>query len=499
MSLDINGSNMSERQLVTFHLGNDEFGADIMNVKEIVRVSEITKVPNAPAYIEGVCNLRGNVLPIVDGRVRLNMSKKENDENSRVLVIDTGGKTTGMVVDRVSEVMRVSEADIEPPPSIIRSIESEHLNGVVKLNNGSRLIMLLQMDKILDSDEAEIIRNEANERIKAAAQETREKETVDEEQMVSFVLGNEEYGINIMHVKEIIRVPEVVQVPNSEAYIDGVVSIRNNLLPIINMRKYFGLEVKEITDHTRILVVDMGTVTSGIMVDRISEVIRVPANLIQPPPAVFCGSEGSQFKGVAKLDNGKRLILLLEPSKLLLVEDLKNMETSQSGVSEAKSIEKQLLDEEQLVTFKIDREEYGIRITDVQEINRMTDITKIPRAPRFIEGIVNLRGNIIPAMDLRKRFGLDEKVRSDSTRVIIVDLEGKKTGIIVDSVSEVLRFEKSLIDNPPQILSNGIEEKYIEGVGKLNDGKRMILIINLREILLYICAEASKNSKRKSR
>jgi len=81
-------TNLSERQLVTFHLGNDEFGADIQHVKEIVRVPEITKVPNAPEYIEGVCNLRGQVLPVIDGIIRLNLSSKKNDKNNKILVIE---------------------------------------------------------------------------------------------------------------------------------------------------------------------------------------------------------------------------------------------------------------------------------------------------------------------------------------------------------------------------------------------------------------------------
>lgn len=109
-----------------------------------------------------------------------------------------------------------------------------------------------------------------------------------------------------------------------------------------------------------------------------------------------------------------------------------------------KTIEKQLLDEEQLVTFKIDKEDYAIKINFVQEITRMTEITRIPRAPYFIDGIVNLRGNIIPALNLRKLFEMNEKQVTDSTRIIIVDLNNKKTGIIVDEVSEVLRFEKIL-------------------------------------------------------
>jgi purine-binding chemotaxis protein CheW len=96
---------------------------------------------------------------------------------------------------------------------------------------------------------------------------------------------------------------------------------------------------------------------------------------------------------------------------------------------------------------------------------------------------VNLRGNIIPVLDLRKFFGLSEKGMTDATRIIIVDSAGAKTGIIVDSVSEVLRFEKALIEPPPELLSNGIDSSYVEGVGKLDDGKRIVLILRLDKIL----------------
>jgi len=133
MATGMNDASFTERQLVTFLLGEDEFGADIMDVREIIRVPDITRVPNAPEYVEGACNLRGNVLPIIDGRTRFNLEKKKKDENSRVLVIDVNGKATGMIVDKVSEVMRVNTADIEEPPQIVKNVDADYLKGVVKL------------------------------------------------------------------------------------------------------------------------------------------------------------------------------------------------------------------------------------------------------------------------------------------------------------------------------------------------------------------------------
>ncbi len=478
-----------ERQLVTFHLGDDEFGADIMHVKEIVRVPEITRVPNALNYIEGACNLRGSVLPIIDGRARFNMEKKEKDENSRVLVIDANGKSTGVIVDRVSEVIRVSTANIEDTPQIVKNMDADYVKGIVKLDNGNRLIMLLDIVKVVNGDDRAKTQTGEREFAGEPFLKTSEDATLNtagDEQLVSFLLGKEEYAIGIMQVKEIIRVPEMMKVPNCEAYVDGVVSIRKHLLPIINLRTYFGMESTGITDHTRVLVADMGGFTAGFIVDKVSEVLKVPADMIQPPPR-FSAQRGEQLKGVAKLDNGKRLILMLDPSKIIsadayrMISDLKG--ASQENDDEMKGIEKQMMDEEQLVAFKIDNEEYGIKIKDVQEINRMTEVTQIPRAPHYIEGIVNLRGNIIPVLNLRKFFGLSENGMTDATRIIIVDSADVKTGIMVDSVSEVLRFEKALIESPPELLSNGIDSSYIEGVGKLDDGKRMVLILRLDKVL----------------
>jgi len=489
MDNDLNNTNVIERQLVTFLLGEDEFGADIMDVKEIIRVPSITKVPNAPGYIEGACNLRGNILPVIDGRTRFNMERKIKDENSRILVIDIGGKATGVVVDKVSEVMRVAISDIEEPPHIVKNPDSDYLSGVVKLDNGNRLIMLLDVVRALNVNGAvkDLINVHGESSQNGILVNNTSTESVDEEQLVSFILDQEEYAIGIMEVKEIIRVPQIVKVPNCEAYIEGVVSIRNNLIPIINLRTYFGMGPIDIDDHTRILVVDMGAFTAGIMVDKISEVLRVPTSIIQPIPK-FSSQSGEQLKGVAKINNGKRMILILEPSKLILDDEI-SVISEINGVHEQDadegSITRQLLDEEQLVTFKIDQEEYGVKIANVQEINRMTEVTKIPRAPYYLEGIVNLKGNVIPALDLRRLFKLSEKQVTDATRIIIVELHGKRTGIVVDSVSEVLRFDKTLIEAPPDILSSGIDSDYVEGVGKLDGGKRMILILDISKVLSF--------------
>lgn len=134
----------------------------------------------------------------------------------------------------------------------------------------------------------------------------------------------------------------------------------------------------------------------------------------------------------------------------------------------------------QLVSFKVGREEFGVDILKVQEINRMMKITKVPNAPDFVEGVVNLRGRIIPVIDLRKRLSIEDKSHDSKTRIIVVDIIGNIIGFIVDEVNEVLRISKDIIENPPELVSQA-DSDFITSVAKLED--RIIILLDLDNLL----------------
>jgi purine-binding chemotaxis protein CheW len=134
----------------------------------------------------------------------------------------------------------------------------------------------------------------------------------------------------------------------------------------------------------------------------------------------------------------------------------------------------------QLVTFRIDEEEFGVDILRVQEIIRMMGITKVPKAPDFVEGVINLRGNVIPILDLRKRFRLEPREHDGQTRIIVIEIDNLVVGFIVDSVSEVLRIPENTVEPPPSVVS-GLDSEYISGVGKLDD--RLLILLDLNKLL----------------
>ena len=134
----------------------------------------------------------------------------------------------------------------------------------------------------------------------------------------------------------------------------------------------------------------------------------------------------------------------------------------------------------QAVTFALDNEEYGVDIAQVQEINRMVTITHVPRAPQFMEGVINLRGQLIPIIDLRTRFGMPRAERTKNTRIVVTDVGSKRIGMVVDSVSEVLRIPVEQIEDAPD-LGAGVDTEYIRGVGKMGD--RLIIMLDLGRVI----------------
>ena len=134
----------------------------------------------------------------------------------------------------------------------------------------------------------------------------------------------------------------------------------------------------------------------------------------------------------------------------------------------------------QVVSFSLGSEEYGVDIAQVQEINRMVAVTHVPRAPVFMEGVINLRGQLIPIIDLRTRFGMPRVEHTKNTRIVVTEVGAKRVGMVVDSVSEVLRLPVEQIEDAPEMIT-GVDTEYIRGVGKVDD--RLIILLDLAKII----------------
>lgn len=134
----------------------------------------------------------------------------------------------------------------------------------------------------------------------------------------------------------------------------------------------------------------------------------------------------------------------------------------------------------QLVSFKLDEEEYGVDVLKVREIIRMPSITRVPNTPHYVEGVINLRGKVIPIMSIRKRFGLGEVENDKSTRIMVMDVDGELMGFIVDSVSEVIRISEQEIQPPPPVATGGLDQECMSGV--VNQPERLLVLLDLEKM-----------------
>jgi len=140
-----------EKQLVIFELGNENFGIDIASVEGIVKLQEITKIPQAPSYMEGITNHRGSVLPVIDLHKRFGIGEHEQTNDARIVVANVGEIKIGMIVSAVSEVLTIDDSVIEPPPPMVSNVNSEFIVGVAKIDK--RLVILLDLAKVLSAEE----------------------------------------------------------------------------------------------------------------------------------------------------------------------------------------------------------------------------------------------------------------------------------------------------------------------------------------------------------
>jgi purine-binding chemotaxis protein CheW len=474
------------QQFVTFLSGDEVFAADMSPVKEIIRVPQVVRVPLAPAALEGLANLRGKVLPIISLRRLFGFPELEHDDSTRALVIDVG-QPLGFVVDRVSSVMGVDAGHIEDVGSISTTVNTEVLSGLIKDAGGHAMIMVLDFAKLIQREFSQIAAITKNTSVASSAQaqvQSEEEDSSDELQLVSFSVEGQEYAIAIEDVQEIVQVPEaVIHVPRSESHVLGVMTLRNRLLPLVRLRRIFGLPDSDLDEKSRIVVLTLNGVSVGVVVDAVSEVLRVSKSGVDALPALLA-REGNlaEVTAICRLDNGKRLVSIMTARNLFdhsaIKEALNTVNESELETSaEAKDVDDNLDDDEQVVVFRLDKEEFGAPIASVQEIVRVPEeLVRVPQAPSFVQGVINLRGTVLPVIDLRLRLGLKQVERTDRQRIMVFLISDVRTGFIVDQVAEVLKIPKSAIESAPQLSSE--QSLLLSRMANLEKQKRMVQLLD---------------------
>lgn len=503
---DTEQPSVQDNQFVTFSVSGEMFAVPMGPVQEIIRVPEVARLPLAPPSLAGLSNLRGRVLPIVNLRKIFNTEHREHDDATRALVIDIG-QPLGFVVDRVSSVISVEPGEMQSASAVQSIAQADYLTGVIQrtLPDGStQLLMALDFDHLVRETFCQLRaraggsggsgRASFNDRGTSAPVEVAGN---DDLRLVSFTVSDQEYAIDIADVQEIVQVPpSITALPNTAHHCLGVISLRQRLLPLVSLRGLFGLPMHELDEHHRIVVVSLaGRGQVGLVTDSVKEVLSVPRAQADSMPGILSrGDDMQEFSSICRLEGGKRLVSIIDSSKLLGLPAMQDVMQagdggSQTGTNPGVTMNQDqgagspADDDAQVVIFRLGAEEFGVPIMSVQEIVRVPEsLTKVPKTPSFVEGVINLRGTVLPVIDQRVRLGMPAIERNDRQRIMVYTLgSGLRTGFIVDSVAEVLRIPRSHIERSPELSDE--QSRLITQVAKLDKDKRLVMLIEPSQLL----------------
>ena len=436
-------------QLRSFRISGQRFGVPAGRVREVARMPRLARVPHAPPSLLGLANFRGAVLPVLSFA---SLTDQPRGREARVILLN-GIDPVGIAVDEVNALVgrddtAVREADID-------SLVAAGLGGqAARRSHG----------------------------MGSTATATAAAPQAEEVPLVVFALGNQEFALPLGAVEEIVRLPaEVALMPLSDSVVLGSISVRGALLPLLSLEALLALPAHADRSRARIIIVRIGIHRVGLVVDAMRAIVRVAESQIDPVPTVLSrGSAETRIQAICRLEGGQRLVSVLAVEHLLR-EDITARLLQAGKEQDVMAEERGDAASEQFLLFRIGDDEFGLPIASVEEVAPLPPkLTRLPKAPAFIQGLMNLRGNVVPVIDQVRRFS-GAAASGRKRRVIVVRIDALQAGFIVDAVSEVLRIPVGALRPAPELGTDGT--RVFERVANLEQEQRIVLIVSPRELL----------------
>jgi purine-binding chemotaxis protein CheW len=457
---------MAERRFLTFRVAERLYALPAEAVTEVIRMPAFARVPQAPAALLGLAALRGAVLPIASAR-RLLHEEWEGEgagpgaETARAIVL-SGAAPMALAVDRVESLATAAGGQAE-------------------------VATILDIDTLLQSA---FVRTPPAAPARAAAPAPAAGRPAAAAaaplRLVTFELAGQEFALPLAEVREIIPAPDSAAAAlRSEAVMLGVAAYRDTLLPLVSLVSLVGLAADpRPRDGRRVLVMAFGAALAGLLVDRVLAIVAADPALIEPtPPLILARSQGeSRIAAIYRGEGGRRLISILSRDQIFREDVMRRLGETGAPATAATAASAGPGATLRFLVFRLGDDEFGLPIDAVEEVARAPDrITRVPRTPGFLEGVINLRGEVLAVVDQRRRFDMPPAADREARRMIVVRTPAHRAGLIVDSVSEVLRSSADDLQPAPDLVGHGAS--LVEGVINLAGAGRIVLVLNPGELL----------------
>ena len=479
-------------RFLTFRVGAQLYALRSEEVLEVIRVPTLARVPQGPAALLGIANLRGAVMPVAGLHELLGRPAASRDNSlARAIVLDVGAPVA-VVVDSVATLESASKEQIDTRPREVGAEGTERLLGVFSTGPDKHVAKILDIKGLLDtafSNRGRAQPQSHKSRVAgAAARVDRETDRPQETaSLLTFDVAGQEFAFPLTDVQEILPAPaNVTALAHSEAVVLGLTSVRDTLLPLLSLRALLGFAAEQTSrDRDKVLVVTVGGTRIGLVADRARAVIAADPKFVEPiPPALAARTGGeSKIRAVYRGEGGKRLISILSPQQLFREDVMQRLAANRPAQSDH-SLPSGTVSRQELIflVFRLGNDEFGLPIDSVVEVARVPDqITRVPKTPKFLEGVVNLRGDILPVVDQRRRFDMPARETTEGRRLVVVKTERHRAGLIVDSVSDVLRSYADNVEPPPDLTEE--TSRLVRGVINQEASGRIVLLLDPTELL----------------
>ena len=481
-------------RFLTLRVGERWYALTAEQVSEVMHVPAMTRVPQSPAALLGIANLRGAVLPVASLRGLLAMDEGSDLDDARAIVLDVGTRVA-IVVDEVDALVSIAADRIEKRQAELGAEPGERVDGAFQTGSAGHAAKILDIKGLLDAAFVQRSRSERQIRPSSMAGALQQPgvDAVRPEVLVTFDVAGQEFALELSTVQEVLPAPATrAAVPRAETLVLGVTSIRGTLLPLLSLRALLGFPVSPAGNaREKVIVMKIGGGTVGLVADQARAIVAAEPELVDPMPVVLASRTNgeSRVRAIYRGDSGRRLISILAPEQLFREDVMQRLSaentrgTAPGGTAApATEPERARGKEAHFLVFNLGADEFALPIDAVDEVAPVpAQITRVPKTPKFLEGVVNIRGTVLPVIDQRRRFDMPKSGQPAGRRLVVVRSERHRAGLIVDGVSDVLRIPADTVEPAPELTDD--IARLVRGVINLEKSARIVLLLDPTELL----------------
>ena len=449
---------MQINEILIIKNGSESFGISTEDISQIFRVPDIMPLPLRPNVARGLSAVGGSITNVLDINMLLDIGKVDLDSDKSRLLTLTDEKSFNSLL--VSEVYNTIEIDSSKIEYINRDDNS--VVAIYKLKD--MIVQILSIESLISKIKPLSIESKT---VNEGKIKVDEKMDEDLKRFLIFNMENEKFALEIDFLREIILSDvNITDISGSNDEVLGLITLRNELITVIDLRTFYGFEKKE-SDKNRILITTIENNIIGLLVD---EIVDIKNFSIEDIEYMHDDFERNKLSGV--LHDDDKLISFLDDKVLKEIlkknESFIDSKTNESGGDIVSS------DKSELILFKLNSKEYAFEVDNVAEIIDAEKVTSVALTNKVIEGVINIRGQIVIIVSLFNILNIAENINEDS-KIMVCNINGNKIGFVVDSVSDILTVNNK--DIIPQ------DDEYITDVLHLDSGNRLVLKMDINKII----------------